>query len=114
MFKQKKTSKYETEKKVLDFIKFLNNTDYETKTRIFYQAEKLGYHIMKTRFYSPIPITFELSENQFQNIYSNIDFNDDLQLELLSKFKQFSNEFVDLKNEESVLDQNPFSLHELH
>jgi len=104
--------KDDVEKKVLDFIKFLQTNNFETNLRIFHLAQKQGYHILKARFYSPIPTLHELPESVFKTKYSHIDFNEEFQLALLEKIKNYSNEFRDLKNKGILKDTKPFSFYD--
>ena len=97
------------EKKILDFINFLktSSTSHYKVTEIFHFAEKHGFHITPTHFYSPIPTVYELDSKLFdvkENI--NFDWNEKSQLELLEKLKSFSIEYKKLIDEKKFDDKN--------
>jgi len=84
-------------KKISEFLNFLKDSSWQERTEIFKLAEKEGFHILGTRFYSPIPILSKLSENAFA-IRNNchINWNEQNQIELLKKLGIYSNEFLNL------------------
>jgi len=93
--------------KILDFINFLKtaNRDYEKFTNIFKFAEMHGVHITNTGFYSPIPTVKDLSENDFGIKDANIDWQEQLQINILNQITQYSAEF------EKLVQENIFDMH---
>lgn len=57
---------------------------------LFPITQRLGFHITKTHYYSPIPSTHELDNHVWrkQKYTSGIDFNDNEQVKLLSRFRK--------------------------
>jgi hypothetical protein len=63
--------------------------------RIFYLSEKLGLHITPNLYSFPIPDTRELKDSLWSNCSEliGIDMSEERQLELLSLFLKFKNEY---------------------
>lgn len=102
------------EKKILEFFDFFKKGDWESVVEKFHFAEKHGFHILKAKFYSPIPISTDLKEDNFlykENI--NIDWNEENQIELLKNFEKYSTEFRQLVEDGSYNLNNPsFAYHD--
>jgi len=81
------------EKKFFELLELIKFTKWENRVKLFKLAEKNGFHILKTGFYSPIPIISEIIEEKHQNSNSHFDWNEESQIKLLNQFKIYSQEF---------------------
>lgn len=64
------------------------------QNRLFAEAEKMGVHIKRPHFYSPLPTVSELDESLWEETNdAGIDWNDDRYLELLGKLSAFTGDF---------------------
>jgi len=100
------------EKKILDFLDFYKNGGWDSTVEKFHFAEKQGFHILKAKFYSPIPISTNLKDENFhfkENI--NFDLNEHKQIELLKNFDKYSSEFRQLVDDGSYTLNNPSFAH---
>jgi len=104
----------EQEKKIREFLVFFQEGGWEKLLEKFYFAEKNGFHILKTRYYSPIPISTDLKKDNLlfmENL--NIDFKEEKQIKLLKNLEKYSTEFRKLAEDGSFNLNNPtFSWHD--
>lgn len=102
------------EKKILEFLTFFKKGDWESRIEKFHFAENLGYHILNSNFYSPIPFSKDLKEEHFaykENI--NIDWREKNQIELLKNLEKYSSEFRQLVEDGSYSMKNTtFAFHD--
>ncbi len=72
--------------------------------KLFAFWERLGFHITPVHFYQPIPDTRELSNELWttSSDCTGIDFNDELQLDLLEKFSGYKNEYDTFPRSSSI------------
>ncbi len=70
----------------------------ERKLKLFYEAEKMGVHILPTHFYSPTPTTTELLNLDWvQGLAEKpINFERDICYNLLDEFKKYKLELKDI------------------
>jgi len=98
----------EIEKKFVELLKLIKFTAWENRVKLFRLAEKNGFHILKTGFYSPIPTILELNENVFEKKENlHIDWNEEGQKELLKIFKNYSQEF------QQIVENGSYELHSI-
>jgi len=103
----------EQEKKILEFIEFFKNEGWEKMLEKFHFAEKHGYHILKTKFYTPIPISTDLKEDFGFKENIHLEWNEENQIELLKNLGKYSSEFGQLIDDGSFTLDNPsFSWHD--
>lgn len=84
------------EKNLSSFLKSIETISWQNQLKMFQFAEKQGYHITRTGFYSPIPTLSELSDDLFEIKDYHIDWNEDVQCDLLNVLKNYSLEFRQL------------------
>lgn len=104
----------EIEKKFFEFLNVIKPIKWENWVKLFQLAEKNGFHILKTGFYSTIPTVSELSDNVFKKKENlHIDWNEKEQINLLHELEKFSLEFQQLINENKYdLHAKAFSWHD--
>jgi len=98
----------EIEKKFLELLDLIKATEWDNRIKLFNLAEKNGFHILQTGFYSPIPTISEFTDDDFSvNNNLHLDWNEKKQIKLLDELKNYALEFKTLVKEGKYEIPNP-------
>ena len=91
------------------FLKFLivQKQYFEKYVNMFHQFEKNGFHILKTGFYSPIPIIDEIPEEFFSKESSTVDWNEQGQINNLKNLSKYALELKEVFDKMEIKTYNP-------
>jgi predicted O-methyltransferase YrrM len=95
--------------KIVDSVHMGNGLD---QNKLYKEAEKIGIHIQRPHFYSPLPILSQLPEYIWDKKWNEgIDWNDSEGLRLIQRLIKYSSEYnyiID-SNQYDIINQNSFT-----
>lgn len=93
---------------LLNAVDNLYMGDTPRQRKLFAEAEKIGIHILRPYFKSPLPVIKELDDEIWRKTEdTGIRWNEEFGLSLLEKLSKYSGEFLELVDSNQFDNENP-------